>query len=530
MKLRRLHLHGFKTFARRSEIEFDSGITAVVGPNGSGKSNVIDAVRWALGETNARELRGARMDEVIFSGGSGTRGRMQLAEVELTFEKEDGSELSLQRRVARGSESEYRIDGERTRLRDMDRLLDGTGLAQSGYSVIAQNDIDAIIQATPSQRRALVEQAAGIRMIRAATDDSLNRIARVRTTQQRLDDFLREAEPRLAELAEQSAAALEQREMTERLTELRGNLAREEWRAARGQLRQATRRHEQAKSRLAEAVTADENFSQTYGQARERLNLAREAQRNAASKLEAARLAAERSLGDVERWRDRLNNAIVQRTVASDESTQAAEQLVRAEQELAQLDDTQVQAGWADAAAHLEALRQSHEQARRTLIEATNESLAAQSALNAARSTKESSSERLLALKARLDSVVSEVERADAELARAESLREDAVAGAQTSSQSKQEAVVAVATATTEMERSERQLEQARGNMQEASRRLDEARAKARDTSANAAMLRGQVAGAWGGSGLLSQAVSQGRISARRLVDCFDVIDPNYVT
>src|SRR5580700_8191101 len=165
MKLRRLHLHGFKTFARRSEVEFDSGITAIVGPNGSGKSNVIDAIRWALGETNARELRGARMDEVIYSGGAGTRGRMQLAEVELTFEKEDGGELSLHRRVSRGSESEYRIDGDRARLRDMDRMLDGTGLAQSGYAVIAQNDIDAIIQATPAQRRALVEQAAGIRMI-----------------------------------------------------------------------------------------------------------------------------------------------------------------------------------------------------------------------------------------------------------------------------------------------------------------------------------------------------------------------------
>src|SRR4051812_37110547 len=86
VKLRRLSLYGFKTFARRSEVEFDRGVTAIVGPNGSGKSNVIDALRWALGETNARELRGARMEEIIFSGGSGSRGRMQLAEVGLTFE------------------------------------------------------------------------------------------------------------------------------------------------------------------------------------------------------------------------------------------------------------------------------------------------------------------------------------------------------------------------------------------------------------------------------------------------------------
>jgi chromosome segregation protein len=528
MKLRRLHLHGFKTFARRSEVEFDPGITAVVGPNGSGKSNVIDAIRWALGETNARELRGARMDEVIFSGGSGSRGRMQLAEVELTFEKEDGSELALHRRVARGTESEYRIDGERTRLRDIDKLLDGTGLAQSGYSVIAQNDIDAIIQATPSQRRALVEQAAGIRMIRAATDDSLNRIARVRTTQQRLDDFLREAEPRLAELAQQSAAALEQREMTERLTELRGNLAREEWRAARGQLRQATRRHEHAKARFQETRDADEAFSQTYREARERLDRAREAQRVAASKLEAARLGAERAIGDVERWRDRLNNAVVQRTTAFDESRQAAEQLTRAEQELAQLDDSEVQAGWADAAARLEALRESHDHARRSLIEATNESLAAQSALNAARVSMDASNERLNALKTRLDSVAVEVERGGVELARAESLRQDAVSGAQAAAEQKQEAVVAAAGATAELERAQQRLELARQRVEETSERLAQTRTRARETAADAAMLRGQVAGAWGGSGLLSQAVARGQVSARRLVDCFEVTDPAY--
>jgi len=528
MKLRRLHLHGFKTFARRSEVEFDSGITAIVGPNGSGKSNVIDAIRWALGETNARELRGARMDEVIYSGGAGTRGRMQLAEVELTFEKEDGSELSLHRRVSRGSESEYRIDGDRARLRDMDKMLDGTGLAQSGYSVIAQNDIDAIIAATPAQRRALVEQAAGIRMIRAATDESLSRVARVRTTEQRLDDFLREAEPRLAELAEQSAAALEQREMTARLTELRGNLAREEWRAARGQLRQAARRHEQSRSRLAETVKADEEFFGTHRQARDRLMAARDAQRAAASKLETARLAAERALGDVERWRDRLRSAILQRTVASEESAQAAAQLIRAEQELSQVDDAQTQASWANAAERLEALRQSHEQARRALIEATNESLAAQSALSAARANKEAANERLSALNIRRAAVGVELERTEAELIRATSLRDEAVSTAQALGEQKQNAVIEAASAVANLERGQHAVETAQHAVEDAAERAGQVRARAREISAQAAMLRGQVAGAWGGSGLLSVEVARGRISARRLIDCFTVADPTY--
>ena len=167
MRLRRITLSGFKTFAARSEVLFDPGITAIVGPNGSGKSNLVDAVRWALGETNARELRGQRMDEVIYSGGGG-RQRMGLAQVELVMDNEDGSlpsedpEVSVSRRVARGDrDTEFRINGDHARLRDLERLLGGTGLTQNGYAVVVQNDIDGIIEATPAQRRTLVEQAAG---------------------------------------------------------------------------------------------------------------------------------------------------------------------------------------------------------------------------------------------------------------------------------------------------------------------------------------------------------------------------------
>src|SRR5581483_4286732 len=124
MRLQRLAITGFKTFARRTEIVFERGITAIVGPNGSGKSNLVDALRWALGETNARELRGARMEEVIYSGGEG-RPRMGFAEVELVLDNSDGSlatddaEVSIGRRVVRTGESEYRINGSRTRLRDV---------------------------------------------------------------------------------------------------------------------------------------------------------------------------------------------------------------------------------------------------------------------------------------------------------------------------------------------------------------------------------------------------------------------------
>ena len=143
MRLRRLVISGFKTFASRAEVTLDRGITAIVGPNGSGKSNLVDALRWALGETNARELRGQRMDEVVYAGG-GKRPRLNVAEVELVIDNEEGRlpvadpEVAVSRRVVRGaSDTEYRLNGERVRLRDLERLLGATGLTQNGYAVVA---------------------------------------------------------------------------------------------------------------------------------------------------------------------------------------------------------------------------------------------------------------------------------------------------------------------------------------------------------------------------------------------------------
>ena len=204
MRLRRITLSGFKTFATRSEVIFDPGITAIVGPNGSGKSNLVDAVRWALGETNARELRGQRMDEVIYAGGGG-RQRMGLAQVELVIDNEEGTllsedpEVSVSRRVARGDrDTEFRINGDHARLRDLERLLGGTGLTQNGYAVVVQNDIDGIIEATPAQRRTLVEQAAGVRALRAACEEASHRLDGADAVVRRLTDLLEDASPRLA--------------------------------------------------------------------------------------------------------------------------------------------------------------------------------------------------------------------------------------------------------------------------------------------------------------------------------------------
>ena len=322
MRLRRITLSGFKTFAARSEVIFDRGITAIVGPNGSGKSNLVDALRWALGETNARELRGQRMDEVIYAGGGG-RQRMSLAQVELVMDNEEGTlpsedpEVSVSRRVSRGDrDTEFRINGEHARLRDLERLLGGTGLTQNGYAVVVQNDIDGIIEATPAQRRTLVEQAAGVRALRAACEDAAHRLDSADAVVRRLSDLLEDATPRLTELGEQSVAALELRTMSERLTDLRGSLAHEEWRAARASLKLARKRLDQALSRFEAAIQADSAFGHRSELARARLDEAREARDAAAHRLEAARLEVERGEGGQRRFADRLRSAVAQRGLA----------------------------------------------------------------------------------------------------------------------------------------------------------------------------------------------------------------------
>src|SRR5580658_8001823 len=355
MRLRRITLSGFKTFAARSEVLFDPGITAIVGPNGSGKSNLVDAVRWALGETNARELRGQRMDEVIYSGGSG-RQRMGLAQVELVMDNEDGSlpsedpEVSVSRRVARGErDTEFRINGDHARLRDLERLLGGTGLTQNGYAVVVQNDIDGIIEATPAQRRTLVEQAAGVRALRAACEEASHRLDGADVIVRRLTDLLEDASPRLEELSEQSVAAIELRTMSVRLTELRGSLAHEEWRAARASLKLA----------------------------RQRLDAARAERDAAARRVEEARIQLERGEGLQRRFADRLRSAVAQRGVAVADLEAIAPELTAATAALAEVEAGDERRGW-------EVLEREAERLRLVATEAAAEASIADERLAAA--------------------------------------------------------------------------------------------------------------------------------------------------
>ncbi|HYV98650.1 MAG TPA: AAA family ATPase [Gemmatimonadaceae bacterium] len=230
MRLTKLELHGFKSFADSTEIVFDTGVTAIVGPNGCGKSNVSDAVRWVLGEQRARLLRGAKMEEVIFQGSSARRP-VNLAQVSLHFDNSDGDlsipmqEVVVARRLARSGESEYLLNNTPCRLRDVHDLLRGTGLGADAGVVIEARMIDALLSDRPDERRELFEEAAGVSLYRDRRRTTERRLEETSHDLQRLDDLLIEKTTLVRSLARQRKRAERHAELMQRRLALELTLA-----------------------------------------------------------------------------------------------------------------------------------------------------------------------------------------------------------------------------------------------------------------------------------------------------------------
>ncbi len=225
-RLKALELFGFKSFADRTRFEFPAGITVVVGPNGSGKSNVVDALKWVLGEQSVRSLRGREMTDVIFAG-SVSRKPLNAAETSLIFDNAarqlpvEADDVQITRRVYRSGESEYLVNGAVSRLRDIRELFSGTGAATEAYSVIEQGRVDALLVASGRDRRAVFEEAAGITRFRARRTEALRRLERAEQNRQRLADIVGEVASRLETVKHQAARARRYRQMTDRLRLLR---------------------------------------------------------------------------------------------------------------------------------------------------------------------------------------------------------------------------------------------------------------------------------------------------------------------
>jgi chromosome segregation protein len=256
--LRSLSLLGFKTFARATEIRFEGGVTAIVGPNGSGKTNIVDSVKWVLGSGQARDLRGRKMEEVIYAGGQ-RRPRSAFAEVTVVFDNTAGrlpvdySEVAIKRRVERDGESDYYLNGTRVRRRDLLHLLASTGLTLDSYAIIDQHDIEHIVVCSPAERRQLLEEAAQVRGVKARRQEAVQRLTELAANLTRLADLKTEIEPRLEILRVQAATAREAAEAAARLELLRGSIIWEEWREARDAHRRASSQAQTLERRLIEA-------------------------------------------------------------------------------------------------------------------------------------------------------------------------------------------------------------------------------------------------------------------------------------
>lgn len=225
MRLTKLEIYGFKSFAKRTEIIFPQNVTGIVGPNGSGKSNIGDAVRWVLGEQSAKMLRGNSMADVIFNG-TEKRKALNYCEVTLTFDNTDHQlnvafdEVSITRRVYRSGDSEYLMNGAACRLRDIVDLFRDTGVGKEGYSIIGQGRIDAILSQRSEERRTIFEEAAGISRFRSRKEEAEGRLKRADENLVRVIDVLDELESHLTPLKKQADVAKEYLELSETLKEL----------------------------------------------------------------------------------------------------------------------------------------------------------------------------------------------------------------------------------------------------------------------------------------------------------------------
>lgn len=229
MRLIRLEIFGFKSFAKRTEVVFDDGITAIVGPNGCGKSNIADAIRWVLGEQNARALRGSKMEDVIFNG-TEKRKPQAYCEVALTFDNREGTlpvdftEVTVKRRVYRSGESEYFINQNGCRLKDIHELFRDTGIGREGYSIIGQGRVEEILSNKSNDRRAAFEEAAGVMKYRVRKEEAERKLDNTRKNLVRLRDILDELALQLGPLEEQSASAREYLKLREELKDLEINV------------------------------------------------------------------------------------------------------------------------------------------------------------------------------------------------------------------------------------------------------------------------------------------------------------------
>src|SRR5437764_6539166 len=263
MRMKKLILQGFKSFADRTEFVFDSPITGIVGPNGCGKSNVVDGFKWVLGEQSAKSLRGDAMMDVIFNG-SANRKPSGMSEVVMVFENPkraddtrmlnlDTDEVTVGRRLFRDGTSEYQLNNQGTRLKDIRELFFDTGIGVDAYSVIEQGRVAALLESNPQERRLIFEEAAGISKFKAKKKEAQRKLERVDQNLLRVTDIVEEVEKRLRSVKIQAGRARTYQEYSTRLGELRLTYSLQEYHTQVTQLTDLDAKRDDAQFRLDDA-------------------------------------------------------------------------------------------------------------------------------------------------------------------------------------------------------------------------------------------------------------------------------------
>lgn len=357
MRLKKLVLQGYKTFASKTEFVFDEGITAVVGPNGSGKSNIADAVRWVLGEQSYSTLRGKRTIDMIFSG-SQSRPRAGMAQAILTLDNSDGwlpidySEVEIGRRAHRSGENEYILNGQKVRLKDITDLLATSGLAERTYTIIGQGLVDQALSLRAEERRALFEEAAGINHYKSRRAETLRRLQETQRNLQRVHDILAEIRPRLNSLRRQATRAQNYEQISADLQNLLRIWYGYRW--------------EQAKKEIRRARETAASSEKTWQASRQKMRVQQE------------------NADDLRRQINRLQHKISE---AQNERDDLRDQLEAARRQVAIMQERResVARRLAEMEAELPPISQQQEAAASELAAATEELSAAQANLNQAR-------------------------------------------------------------------------------------------------------------------------------------------------
>ena len=374
MRLTKLELQGFKSFADTTMLAFEPGVTAIVGPNGCGKSNVSDAVRWVLGEQRARLLRGAKMEEVIFQGSSARRA-VNVAEVSLHFDNSEGAlpiafkEVVLTRRLSRSGESEYLLNRAPCRLRDIHDMLRGTGLGGDSGVVIEAKAIDALLSDRPDDRRELFEEAAGVGLYRDRRRSTERRLEETTLDLSRIDDLIGEVQSQVRSLARQRKRAERHAELMSRKFSVELTLSSRDMKAWHEELTNLEVRVAELRETVPTAE-ADVSEAEVARDVAHSARAAAEAQRAELARLASAqRESVQRLRGEIAVAEERQRNALMRRQRAEEEQREgeALGERVQADRERAGVDRETLESQVREAGAEL-ARRATEEEASRRLV------------------------------------------------------------------------------------------------------------------------------------------------------------------